>query len=680
MASQLSQSEVPPIDYALSLKNRFLNAEGGAEKREGMTQIGGTLPGSPAVTGLHELIKKNKAKVLLASTEDGRIFSLNTAQSAWSEAHTGLVQGARARSVQFDDKLIFVNGTSRNFFTDDGVAYTEQRALMEKGSLAGAVSAAGADDADISDWITNTFVAVNDLHHNITRDAFGVITAVATANVSHTSIGTAATGLGVSVSAQQVGDRYEIVDLVELNIIPTDDPANPDNVGGAGSGTTATLVNVSGVNFADTDIRVGDFVRNTTRTAIATVSAIATALTVTSITGQVAGDSLIFLKSAMPITDNIHVHFGRAYMVDSRDARKVRITGLNDPQDMSAGAGTLDASTFESGALQPVGDVIVDMTSYQRYLLMAGRSNLYFFVGTDPIADTSADAVDFAPIALFPQGIVGADSVASIGNDAVFITPDGLQAASYGQDALTLGRHNVSEQLKSDLRNALKSVPEDEIQLIHYQKRSWIMLKVGSEMYCFNYTERLGGEVRVIGDVPTQRQGSWHLFDGKLARQNAYLVRQDQSLVCGGAGGKVYEFETGAYDDDGEIYTTEYQTAWLGLDESRVKPKGSTRIKEGKYIRPVINAGQNVSYTIVAESPFDASGFESIEIQASGGATPIGLAQIGSWTIGQSPVAYAKHPLRWRGERLRLTFTTEDDKGPDILGEYTVYHNVFGVR
>src|SRR3546814_12402187 len=92
---------------------------------------------------------------------------------------------------------------------------------------------------------------------------------------------------------------------------------------------------VTDVNFLDTDIRVKVYIRNTTRTAVMQVSAIATALTVTSVSAQAAGDSLIFLKSAMPIAERQHVHFGRLYMTDARDLRKIRISGAGNPEDMT---------------------------------------------------------------------------------------------------------------------------------------------------------------------------------------------------------------------------------------------------------------------------------------------------------------------------------------------------------
>lgn len=406
IATNVGESEVPP-EYCLRLKNRFINAVGAAEKRQGIKQLGNDIPNNPEVTGLHELILKDGSRILMASTQTGAIFNFSSATGDWSSVKSDLPQGVPLESVQFDEKCIFYDGTSRNFWTDDGSTFQELKAIMNKGTLNGTtVSAAAGDDNEINDWVNGSFIASDDVLHNITLGAFGVITSVGSADFQHTVISTAgaATGLGTASRPQAAGDRYEILDMHELNVIPTDDTTSPDNAATIGPGSNATTVAVSGIDFSQTDVRVGDFVRNTTRTALAQVSAVATALTVTSVADQTDGDSIVLLKSAMPITSKAHVHFGRLYMVDARDKTKIRISGSNDPQDMSVAAGTLDATTFESGALQPTGDTILDMSSYQRYFMLGGRSNVYFFTGTDPIADTSAASIDFSPVGLFPPG------------------------------------------------------------------------------------------------------------------------------------------------------------------------------------------------------------------------------------------------------------------------------------
>lgn len=671
LATSFTESELP-VQYSLSFRNRFINAAGGAEKRQGIQQLGNIVPSSPDLNAIHELVKSDGTAILLVSGM-GSIYKFDDPD--WTQVKSGLDATNALESVQMGNKLIFVNGVDRNFFTEDGETFSDLKALVNVGAMTSATTTEFTD-ADVTDWLINTNANENDIVFNVTQGAYGAITAVTTGAVTHTAIGSAATGLGQSADDQADGDRYEIIDAVELNIIPTD--GDDDNVATAGPGTDATTIAVSGVNFSNTDIKAGDWIRNTTRSAVVQVSAVATAVTVTSVASQTANDSLVFLKSAMPITSTIHVHFGRAYYGDTRDKTLVRISGPDDPQDLTTDAGTLDSTTFKFGELQPQGEIVKSMASFQRFFAIAGEQNMFLFQGTDPIIDTSGGSTDFGIIGLFPQGTVSKNSLVSIGNDLAFITPDGVQSTALVGDASTLGRANISEALKTTIRKELAAVPEAQVQIWHYPRRSWLLIRIASKIYVFNYTPYFGQDIAAIRGVGINatQEGSWSLFDGGFARQNFYFVRADASMVCCGNGGKVFNADVeGVYDDDGEIYTTEYKTGWLTITE----PRKDVRIKEVKYIKPIIEAGSNIQYTIRVEGMFDVESSETITVNASGGASPIGLATI-PFTIGGSSIQNIKYALRARGEQFRYTFTTRDDKGPDTISRYTLYANMFGRR
>ena len=208
------------------------------------------------------------------------------------------------------------------------------------------------------------------------------------------------------------------------------------------------------------------------------------------------------------------------------------------------------------------GDTVIDMDSFQQYFVLGGKRNIYLYTGVDPIADTSGDTVGFSPTSLFPQGLASPNSLVSIGNDIVFITPDGIQAAGLRGGNTLPTRENLSEAIKEALRTEIKSATDDQIRIFHYPRRSWICVKVGSKIYNFNYPANLADLSQPASDVRAPSQtGSWSIFDGKFARQNAYFIRRNFDLVCCGPQGKVYRFDDeGVYDDDGEGYTTEYET------------------------------------------------------------------------------------------------------------------------
>jgi len=676
-ATSFTESELPP-EFALEMKNRFINSAGGAQKRQGMTQLGSTVDGTPNLDGLHELVTEDDTAILLVSGQ-GKIWRFD--DPGYTLVKSDLDVANRLRSIQMEGKLIFFNGVDRNIYTEDGTTFKELKAIIERGTATTGTDTDSLQDTNVDNWVTDSNVAINDLLYNATKDAYAIISAVATASVGHTAIGPGVpSAIGVAVTAQEVGDRYEIIDLVELNVIPTD--TEDDNVATAGAGTTDNIIVVSAVpDWTTTDTRLGDYVRNTTRVGTGRITNVsAAAIHVTGVSAQVAGDSLIFMKSAMPITLYGHVHFGRAYYVDSRDPRLIRVSGSNNPEDMTTTAGTIDSSTFKYGNTQPQADSVLAMGSFQRFFAMAGRQNLYFFEGTDPIQDTSAEATDFGIIGLFPQGCVSPDALVSIGNDEIWATPDGVQSVSLAGDASTLGRANLSEPIKVTLREELANTPEAQIKAWHYPRRSWFMLKVGTQIHVFNYTAYFGDDrlsSRQGGSFSTQR-GSWSLYDGKFARQNDYLVRRDKSMLCCGGGGKVYTADADdTYDDDGEEYGTQYTTGWLTLEP---KERRGVRTKQGNYIKPIFDTGNNINYTIVAEAGFDLESRESITINTSGGSTPIGLAVVGSTEIGGSSIQNRKHSLRWRGEQVRLTWTTSDSLGPDTLSRYTLYATAWGMR
>ncbi len=674
LATSFTESELPP-EFASLFRNRTINSAGGAEKRQGIVQKSNTVTGAPDLKGAHELVKADGTVILFVSG-GGTIYRFDDPD--YNSVHTGL-DSAKLRSVQMGTKLIFYNGVDTTIFTEDGTVFEDLRAIVEKGTATSGTDATGLRDDGVTNWVDDTSVVVNDLVHNRTVDAFGVVTAVVTASVAHTTISSAATGIGLTTGIQKSADSYEVLDLVELNIIPTD--GDDDNTVIAAVGTSATGIQASAVSdWTLTDVRIGDFARNTTRSAVTQVTSISTAaLGVIGITSQTSGDALVFLKSAMPITPRAHVHFGRLYHIDQRDNRLVRISGPNNPNDMTTAAGTLDSSSFSFGELQPLGDAALTMGSFQRFFVIAGKQNTYLFSGTDPIADETTSTVDFDIIGLFPHGAVSADGLLSIGNDVVFVSNDGVQSAALINDASTLGRANIAEQIKTTLRDKIKDTSESKIIAFHYPRRSWLCIKIGSEMYVFNYTAFFGDDKLARSNIArggtlSPREGSWSLFDGPFARLNEYLVRRDGTLVCVGSGGKVYEFDQGTYDDDGETYATEYQTGWHTLDE----PKKRVNIKKVNYMKLVLESS-GIVYTVRVDGGFDVDSTETIMVTADASQS-IGIAVIGEAVIGGSGTDNIKFPVRVRGEQFRTNISTSDQLGPDTISRMTYYATKHGKR
>lgn len=671
LGSEFADSKVP-LEYSSRLTNRFINIDGDAEKIGGLLRLGG-LAGTGTITGIHEHIDEDGTATLMVSY-GGVVYSLNETSGVWSQILTGKDSTKRLNTSQMGDKLMFVNGSNRNFYTDDGgVTWDELKALIVRGQLSSSSSAAAATDANITNWLTSTFVTENDLIYNNTIGAYGIVTSVGTTNVQHTIIGSAATGIGhptISASANQEGGHfYQIIDLVELNIIPQND--GYDNFTTGTTGTSAAGIAVSGVDWTKTEIRVGDFIYNTTRAAVTQVSAIATAqLTVQTIAGQTANDSLEFFKSAMPIADWAHVHYSRAYYVDARTPSKVRISGPNDPQDLTTFQRTLTAISQDYGSRQPQAERIMSLDTFQKYLVANGERSIYVDTGIDSIQDTTAASINFEPVGLFPQGGVSRYGLKSIGGAMIFGTNDGARNLAAGSDSLTFQTANISEAIKSELAAQISSKlnDPDEIQLIHYPRRNWLMFKVGDVIYNYNYTPFYQN-----GQVTPTAYGSWSKFTTKLAQQKCFFIRRNGDFICAGAGGKVYKFDTGTYSDDGDNINTVIESGWLSMQE----PQQSTQLKSGCYIRTQFEAGAPITYTISVTGDFSENSTDTVTVTAAG-VGQVGFAAVGTSPVGGLRVLDRKLPLRWKGKQFKMRIETNDTSGPDIITGYTIYGNILG--
>lgn len=564
-------------------------------------------------------------------------------------------------------------------WTEDAVSFTELKALHEVGTMTGDTSAAAMFDANVTNFVGNTNVVENDLVYNVNLGVYGAVTAITSVRVEHTPISSSSKGIGIATRNQDAGDLYEIIDTIELNIVTTESMNITDNTTTTLAGTDATTVIVSGVaDFTKTEIRIGDFVRNTTRNAITQVTAIATAsIGVHGIADMSSGDSIIFTKSAMPQGDSPHVHYNRLYMLDSRDKKKIRISGADDAQDFSRDSATLDTSnfsidvstydrqSFDFGSLQPEGDELLGIASWQRFIAFIGRKSIYFYQGTVPIGDNA----DLAAVGLFPQGCVSKFAFANIGNMLAFASPNGIEGVSFGNDSLVLSQEQMSSQINTTLRTSIENTSESEMRMFLYQKRSWLVFKIGGEMWVYNTTP-------VVTEGTEEIIGSWHLFDGKFAQMNDFLVGSNGTLTCCGSDGKVAEFDQDTYDDLGDNISTEYRTGWLSMAE----PKSRITTKHGRYLKPLFETGENITYTILVEAPYNAESSETIIVDTSGATGAIGLAVVGTAVIGGSPVVNTKYSLRWRGERARLTISTSDTKGKDIISNFTFYYTEAGIQ
>lgn len=661
-----------PINFATTYTNRFRNITGGAERRPGCSvYVSAVVPTNPNLTRLHEFVDNTGNETLFSSDDFGNIYVLDASAQTWSISLTGK-SNARIISAEADSKLIFVNGIDRNFYTDDGgTSYKELKALIAQGTLAGGSNTTTVIDGNISNWLGATLVSNNDIVYNVTRNGYGVVTAVASASLTITAIGIGGNGAGKTASDQDAGDAYQLIDYVGLNIIP-DGAGNKTDVATAGTGTTPAVVAVSGVDFSTTEIRNGDFIYNTTQGAISQVGTVSANVNLQqTVSSQTNGDALVFFKSAMPIASWIHVHYGRVAYLDSRNNTRVVFSAPDDPQDVTTFQKTLDSTSFSFGTQQPNADTLLSMDTFLSYFVASGKRNLFIYQGNAPIQDSSSSTINFTPIAFYPNGIASRFGLETNGGDLLHMTVDGLQAINIGFNAFSVNQTNASVPILNELRQAINSQANtDNIQLTYYPRRRWLINKIGDQCYILN--------TQASYDQTGQQQqiASWHLFTGLWAQQNHYFIRRNGDLLGCGARGLIYELDASAATDNGTPINTDISTAWLRLEEPQITP----RIKEGTFIRPIFESSPGVDYTISVRAGLDNFSNDQITIPA-GVTNAIGTAIIGIAPVGGGSFAQTtKYSLRWRGEEAKVQFTTQSSAPEDIITSFSMYGNISGVR
>lgn len=665
LGTEFAESEQPP-EYAKNLTNRFINIFGQAEKRGGLKDFGNQISSQPNLTAAHEFVSKTGASTYFVSGE-GKVFKYNTATSNWDQVVTGKNSSAVMVSRQMGDKLVFVNGVDRNFYTDDaGVTFKELQPLINKGSMGAGTSSTEVTDALITGWTNQTFVAINDIVYNAITSAEAIITSIGTTDLDTSPTGSAATGVGQATDANKSGNAYEIWDTIELNIIKGQ--VQSDNVGLTTTGTNATVVAVSGTDFSTTEIKAGDYLYNTTRNALTKVQSVSANLVVTSVASQVAGDTVTFHKKAMPIATNFHVHYGRGYFIDARDETKIRVTGPNDPQDMTTQTKTLSSTTIDYGSRYGRGAGLKALGTFGKYLVAGGNGQVFIDSGQDPIADTSGAATDLKPIGNFTQGCVTKFGLVNIGSNMLYMAFDGIRSFKSAYDSDAVDTLNVCEAIKTEVQSniATQIGTDSALQLIHYPKRNWVFCKIGGVIYNYNYTP-----LYIQGQLV--QNGSFSKYTGKLAQQNGYYVTNGGEMIVCGSNGLIYKFDKGNFDDDGDNISTTLETAWLTMEE----PANSVNIKKGRYIRPAFETGASIPYTISVIGDFTRTSTDSITVTASG-AGVVGRAVIGQSPIGGLIPSNEKFPLSWRGKEFRITFATNDTKGRDIIAGFQIYGETLG--
>ena len=666
-------------DFSHNLENVIIGAEGQGESRPVINQV--LVSAFPArATSIHEHINAigsstyfaGASGILYTITAASGTISVPVTATSFGSAAAGWDTARRIRSTQMGSRMILYNGTNRAVWTEDGRVFEQQRALSGFGSATANTSATSLRDSGITNWLVEA-VAVGDIVFNRTESGYGLVTAIVTGRLTHTNISSAATGIGTIVNISSARHAYEIIDTVALNVIPADGPLN-DNVGLAGAATGAGQVTVSGMtNWFSTEIRIGDYISNTTREGITQVTAIASAtLGVNGIAAQVCGDSLVFYKDAFPIPHFAHTYFDRLYTIDRRERSKIRVSTKGDPSDMTVAGGTLDSMSIGIGSFASEPENFEQISSFQDNIVFGGQKNVLMFRGGDPIADVSGALVDFTLKSIIPKGIVSQDSMQPIGNVLLFVSREGVQAVAFGPLDQT-DTQNISGPLtltvQAEGEQAL-DVSAGRVRLVNYPKRQLVVLKARtSANMVLNYQPQTQyrGKSSEAGFLLRGR-ATWTEFTGQFAGTDAEFVDSQGRLMTAFTSGGVNYI--GQFDAVRQTTTATPDRALNNMVWS--VPARNLLGKSGRGYRPeTIHGKYTQLYCEVVSGNNPTVGINAITNLASAPATagsvsitlgPTGTEENNIDTIMRvkmvaPPESGRKHPLRWRGTEVGFDVT-----------------------
>jgi len=666
-------------NHAITLDNIVIGVDGNGESRPVINQV--LVSAFPArVTSIHEHINAAGSSRHYAGTQ-GRLYNMTVASGAISVPTTATSFGSaavgwdtarRIRSSQMGNRMIVYNGTNRPVWTEDGMTFDAQRALSGFGSATSNSSATSLRDAGITSWLLEP-VAIGDIVFNRTENGYGVITAIVTGALTHTNISSAATGIGTITNISSAGHSYEIIDTVALNVLPADGPLS-DNVGLAGATTGVGQVTVSGMtNWFATEIRIGDFIRNTTREAITQVTAIASAtLGINGIAAQVCGDSLIFFKDAFPVPHYSHTFFDRLYTIDARGRGKIRVSTKGDPSDYTAAGGTLKATTIEVGSFASEPENFQQIASFRNNIVFGGEKNTLMFQGGDPIVDVSGAETEFELVSIIPVGIRSQDSMVAAHEVLLLIGHDGIQAIGFGQ-INQVETQNIASPLSLRMQAQVEEaldVSAGRVRLFHYPRRRMVILRAATDSN-FVYSHVVQAPFRrkaAESQYILAGLGTWTSFTGQFAGADAEFVDSDgRMLVAFTSGGVNFigEFDamrqTTAATPDRALNNMVWSTTLNNLN-AKAKEGYRPDILHGKFaaLHCEVVSGNAPTVTVEAitglASAASPAGTVSFGVGATGTEEDTMIA-LHRATMVSPPESGRKYPLRWRGQEARFSAT-----------------------
>lgn len=313
-----------------------------------------------------------------------------------------------------------------------------------------------------------------------------------------------------------------------------------------------------------------------------------------------------------------HVHKGRLWFIDSADTMIAYHSELMSP----AKEGYID---FKYVLAE--GDELVGMTTFVDLLVFFFKNHIAIYAGQTPSGVNS----DFELVHLIKgTGLYATDGVQNYGTDCLFLSRHGVKTLRQIVNTGSLNIQNISTLIDPQLTKVLSE--GGSVASGHYPKLGWILFKIGSTIYCFNYHYR-----------------SWHRLIGADCN-DMFNDSAGNLYFCGN--GFLYQYGSGWKFGD-TVPLMRWDSAWIPIGQ--VKPSSPKVMDVIAFSDRETLA--NIIYSYDMHEP---------EIVIEYAFKGIIINEVTDWDaipaieVYQSPEP-TKVPLFGRGRYIRFSFRHEDD-------------------
>lgn len=353
----------------------------------------------------------------------------------------------------------------------------------------------------------------------------------------------------------------------------------------------------------------------------------------TTVGGTTTDNTVTWTTRKFPNGNVCHSAFGRTWVTSNGDDSVVEFSDTLLPHIYRGGAaGTLDLKEVWSG------DRVTAISSIEKHLIVFGRRTILIYTGADdPATMTLAEKIEGV-------GCIARDSVASTGNDVVYLSASGVRLLSR---AVESGGRQIIGDLSANVRDKLlvevNAETTAKIKAVYHEPEGFYVLGLTGSDYAWVFDTRFPNQ---DGSAKVTR------WDGFGAR--SFYSASDRVLYVGGDG-LVAQY-SGYNDGAAGTYVLTYRTTWL--DFADADPTGrvgiASRIKVPKSWRTyaVTNTSYNVTYVW---------GFDYSELTSSSAALLTRETAVSEWGIMEWGVGM------WSGGDVFASGRTHPDSHGQVL-------------